>query len=67
MTSKMLRDVFNIDADVIPDPRTGAPLCLPYGLAEEHVEATAIAQPQTAVAKNNYTTEHSRSKVGATA
>ncbi len=35
MTSQMLRDVFNIDADVIPDPRTGAPLCLPYGLAEE--------------------------------
>ncbi len=35
MTSAMLRDVFGIDADVIPDPRTGAPLCLPYGLAEE--------------------------------
>ncbi|RED54951.1 ABC transporter ATP-binding protein [Cohnella lupini] len=35
MTSRMLREVFNIDADVIPDPRTGAPLCLPYGLAEE--------------------------------
>jgi len=36
VTSQMLRDVFNIDADVIPDPRHGAPLCLPYGLAEEH-------------------------------
>ncbi|MFC5701255.1 ABC transporter ATP-binding protein [Cohnella faecalis] len=35
MTSEMLRAVFNIDADVIPDPRTGSPLCLPYGLAEE--------------------------------
>ncbi|WP_199616372.1 ABC transporter ATP-binding protein [Paenibacillus alkalitolerans] len=34
MTSQMLREVFNIDADVIPDPRTGAPLCLPYSLAE---------------------------------
>lgn len=34
MTPTMLRDVFGIDADVIPDPRTGAPLCLPYGLAE---------------------------------
>ncbi|BBI31052.1 ABC transporter ATP-binding protein [Cohnella abietis] len=38
MTSQMLRDVFNIDADVIPDPRSGAPLCLPYGLAENPVE-----------------------------
>ena len=35
MTPQMLRDVFNIDADVIPDPRTGAPMCLPYGLADE--------------------------------
>jgi len=34
MTSEMLREVFNIDADIVPDPRTGAPLCLPYGLAE---------------------------------
>lgn len=31
----MLREVFGIRADVIPDPRTGAPLCLPYGLAGE--------------------------------
>lgn len=31
----MLRDVFGIRADVIPDPRTGAPLCLPYGLASD--------------------------------
>jgi iron complex transport system ATP-binding protein len=35
MNSRMLRDVYGIDADVIPDPRTGAPLCLPYGLAKE--------------------------------
>ncbi|RKP48090.1 ABC transporter ATP-binding protein [Cohnella endophytica] len=35
MTCDMLRDVFNIDADIIPDPRTGAPLCLPYGLVED--------------------------------
>lgn len=39
MTSEMLRVVFGIDADVIPDPRTGAPLCLPYGLAESEHEA----------------------------
>lgn len=35
----MLRDVFGILADVITDPRTGAPLCLPYGLAGETIQA----------------------------
>ncbi|MBO9598139.1 MAG: ABC transporter ATP-binding protein [Cohnella sp.] len=47
MTSQMLRDVFGIDADVIPDPRTGAPLCLPYGLAEDagRPNAPAAAVP----------------------
>lgn len=49
MTSQMLRDVFGIDADVIPDPRTGAPLCLPYGLAEEQAKPSAIA-PTPAIA-----------------
>lgn len=43
MTSQMLRDVFGIDADVIPDPRTGAPLCLPYGLAEDAAKPSAPA------------------------
>lgn len=43
MTSEMLRAVFNIDADVIPDPRTGSPLCLPYGLAEEEQSDTERA------------------------
>lgn len=41
MTSQMLREVFGIDADVIPDPRTGAPLCLPYGLAEPQASPSA--------------------------
>ncbi len=35
MTPEMLRVVFGIDADVIPDPRSGTPMCLPYGLAPE--------------------------------
>ncbi|RUS47266.1 ABC transporter ATP-binding protein [Cohnella sp. AR92] len=35
MTPEMLRVVFGIDADVIPDPRSGTPMCLPYGLAHE--------------------------------
>ncbi|MNP77766.1 putative siderophore transport system ATP-binding protein YusV [compost metagenome] len=33
MTSGVLREVFGIEADIVPDPRTGVPLCLPYELA----------------------------------
>jgi len=33
MTPDILRNVFQIEADIIPDPRTGVPLCLPYALA----------------------------------
>ncbi|MFC5467406.1 ABC transporter ATP-binding protein [Cohnella suwonensis] len=45
MTCDMLREVFNIDADIIPDPRTGAPLCLPYGLADETGHAGTTISP----------------------
>ncbi|WP_342479363.1 ABC transporter ATP-binding protein [Paenibacillus sp. FSL F4-0097] len=33
MTPDVLREVFGIEADIVPDPRTGVPLCLPYELA----------------------------------
>lgn len=33
MTKKVLREVFAIEADILPDPRTGVPLCLPYALS----------------------------------
>ncbi|GAB4129881.1 MAG: ABC transporter ATP-binding protein [Roseiflexaceae bacterium] len=33
VTPDLLRVVFGIEADVIPDPRTGLPLCISYGLA----------------------------------
>lgn len=46
MTSEMLRDVFGIDADVIPDPRTGTPMCLPYGLCDS---ACCVREPEDAV------------------
>jgi len=40
VTQELLREVFGVDADIIPDPRTGLPLCLPYGLTHEQgVEA----------------------------
>ena len=32
VTPDLLREVFGIEADVVPDPRTGAPLCIPQGL-----------------------------------
>ncbi|WP_027086403.1 ABC transporter ATP-binding protein [Cohnella panacarvi] len=60
MTSRMLRDVFGIDADVIPDPRTGAPLCLPYGLAEDAAKPGAPAALPTA---SPAATVHEREKV----
>lgn len=39
MTPDILRVVFNIEADIVPDPRTGVPLCLPYALVEGHSHA----------------------------
>lgn len=35
ITPDIMREVFNIEADIVPDPRTGVPLCLPYALAGE--------------------------------
>ncbi|UJF33487.1 ABC transporter ATP-binding protein [Paenibacillus hexagrammi] len=35
VTKDVLRQVFGIEADIIPDPRTGVPLCLPFELASE--------------------------------
>ncbi|WP_028549030.1 ABC transporter ATP-binding protein [Paenibacillus sp. UNC451MF] len=32
MTKEVLRKVFGIEADIIADPRTGVPLCLPFEL-----------------------------------
>ncbi|MFC4812783.1 ABC transporter ATP-binding protein [Paenibacillus sp. GCM10023250] len=33
MTKDVLREVFGIETDIIPDPRTGVPLCFPFALA----------------------------------
>lgn len=32
MTVEVLREVFGIEADIVEDPRSGLPLCLPYAL-----------------------------------
>jgi iron complex transport system ATP-binding protein len=40
VTPSLLREVFGVEADVVADPRTGVPLCIPHGLhysAEERL------------------------------
>lgn len=46
MTKDVLRKVFGIEADIVPDPRTGVPLCLPYQLST--VESTNKVYGETA-------------------
>ncbi|QHT63323.1 ABC transporter ATP-binding protein [Paenibacillus lycopersici] len=41
MTKEVLREVFNIETDIIPDPRTGVPLCFPFALAGETMHELA--------------------------
>lgn len=38
MTSEVLQTVFGIKSDIIYDPRSGQPLCLPYGLCTSSEE-----------------------------
>jgi iron complex transport system ATP-binding protein len=51
ITSRMLHEVFSIQADVIPNPRTGKPLCLPYGLATE--QEFSLGKDKEMTVKNN--------------
>jgi len=32
VTPELLREVFGVEADIVTDPRSGIPLCIPYGL-----------------------------------
>jgi iron complex transport system ATP-binding protein len=32
VTTELLRGVFGVEADIVPDPRSGIPLCIPHGL-----------------------------------
>lgn len=41
----VLRNVFGIEADIVTDPRSGVPLCLPYAL-EGHVEEALQKEQQ---------------------
>ncbi|KOY14602.1 ABC transporter ATP-binding protein [Paenibacillus xylanivorans] len=44
MNSDVLREVFNIEADIVIDPRSGVPLCLPYALAGERQQSASPEQ-----------------------
>ncbi|MFB5759951.1 ABC transporter ATP-binding protein [Paenibacillus medicaginis] len=45
MKPDMLREVFGIEADIVTDPRSGVPLCLPYALAGHHALSNVTAGP----------------------
>jgi hypothetical protein len=55
VTPALLRQVLGVEAEGVPDPRTGVPLCIAYGLAAplgEHVGEVAdtrVAAPSQAV------------------
>ncbi|AET57774.1 ABC transporter ATP-binding protein [Paenibacillus terrae] len=42
MSPDVLREVFGIEADIVTDPRTGVPLCLPYALAGQPAVSQAV-------------------------
>ncbi|QOS81510.1 ABC transporter ATP-binding protein [Paenibacillus sp. JNUCC31] len=44
MNSDVLREVFNIEADIVIDPRSGVPLCLPYALAGQRQPSASPEQ-----------------------
>lgn len=41
VTKEVLREVFGIEADILYDPRTGVPLCLPFALAASREQEQA--------------------------
>ncbi|CAG7624096.1 putative siderophore transport system ATP-binding protein YusV [Paenibacillus solanacearum] len=54
VTKEVLRLVFGIEADIVPDPRTGVPLCLPYeliGSSEPASEKAQTVEKEMAVAR----------------
>jgi iron complex transport system ATP-binding protein len=43
VTPELLRTVFGVDGAVVPDPRSGVPLCIAYGLAEPVLNDNAMS------------------------
>ncbi len=44
VTPALLREVFGVEGAVLPDPRSGTPLCIAYGLVEPPAPAQAAPQ-----------------------
>ncbi|WP_248926701.1 ABC transporter ATP-binding protein [Paenibacillus hamazuiensis] len=61
---EMLREVFGIEADVIADPRTGVPLCFPYGLAGESTHAAQESPPAVPASAAQERVEREMAEVG---
>jgi iron complex transport system ATP-binding protein len=60
VTPALLRQVFGVEAEVLPDPRTGVPLCVAYGLASD--AAPQMVEPQANLQLSlgeSYVYEHS--------
>lgn len=51
VTRDMLREVFGIEADILTDPRTGVPLCIPYGLAAKREKRTTMPTDEERMAE----------------
>jgi iron complex transport system ATP-binding protein len=45
VTPELLRTVFGVEGAVVPDPRSGVPLCIAYGLAEGAVAVQPARRP----------------------
>lgn len=52
ITTDMLRHVFGIQADILADPRTGSPLCFPYGLTESADDEVSTKEERVPMAAN---------------
>ncbi|MCI3924724.1 ABC transporter ATP-binding protein [Paenibacillus sp. TRM 82003] len=49
MEPQLLHEVFGIHADIVPDPRTGVPICMPYILDEEEADTRSNSCNMAAV------------------
>jgi len=50
-TKEVLREVFGIEADILFDPRTGVPLCLPFELFRESLRTAKNREHQQVKSK----------------
>lgn len=54
MTAETVREVFGLRAQIITDPVTGTPLCVPIGRRSRHVESPVALPELVAVSQNGH-------------